>query len=32
MTGVAWGFMVTIWVVIFTCVVISMKRILNNEK
>lgn len=32
MTGVAWGFMGTIWVIIFTTIGISMNKIIKDQK
>lgn len=32
MTGAAWGFMGVIWVTIFTCIGISMSKIVNDNK
>ena len=32
MTSAAWVFMGAIWVVIFTCIGISMRKIVNHEK
>lgn len=32
MTGAAWGFMGTIWALIFICIAISMRKIVLDNK
>lgn len=32
MTGDAWGFMLVVWGIIFSCSIVSLNKILNHTK